>query len=102
MSPLWCCIWEGPRRIKGPWRGFGRCWAWQGTVDLELMASLRDLISFGEPSIEAEKEAVHKAVARALDSLEAMRIAEGKAIESDMSETVGLGGTGAERPEGLG
>jgi uncharacterized protein (TIGR00255 family) len=61
-----------------------------GTIDLELMASLRDLISFGEPSIEAEKEAVHKAVARALDSLEAMRIAEGKAIESDMSERLVL------------
>ncbi len=58
----------------------------EGAVDLALMASFRDLISSREPSIEAEEEALHEALGLALDSLEAMRIAEGKAIQSDIEE----------------
>lgn len=58
----------------------------EGVVDLGLMASFRDLILSREPSIDTEEEALHRALGLALDSLEAMRIVEGKAIQSDMEE----------------
>ncbi|MGQ9652729.1 MAG: YicC/YloC family endoribonuclease [Thermodesulfobacteriota bacterium] len=57
-----------------------------GMVDLGLMASFQDLISSRDPSIEAEEEAVQRAVGLALDSLQEMKIAEGKAIQRDMEE----------------
>lgn len=57
---------------------------------LALLANFREIFSFVEPTLETEelKEELWKAIGEALDSLEAMREAEGAALAEDILSRV--------------
>ncbi len=58
----------------------------KGELELEILASLKDLWELQEHGLEEEADALHRALEGALEGLDAMRSAEGEALARDLRE----------------